>query len=118
MYIKNIMWKPINPRTLAAMIDKFVHQQQWMDHHGSQGRPLDDPTQTHGYMMDLSWVDCLLTRRSFAGELMCFTGGPITYKAKLLPTVACTCSSTKAEFMQASDTGHMALLLLLLLYTK
>jgi hypothetical protein len=69
-------------------------------------RPPDHPTRTHGYM-DSSWGDCLLTRRSFGGTLMRLAGGPIAYKSKLQPTVAC--SSTEAEFMQASDTGRISL---------
>jgi hypothetical protein len=68
--------------------------------------PLDDPKLAHGYM-DSSWGDCLLTRQSFAGTIMRLGGGPIAYKAKLQPTVAS--SSTESEFMQASDTGRMAL---------
>jgi hypothetical protein len=69
-------------------------------------RPVDVPHLTHGYM-DSSWGDCLLTRRSFGGTLMRLAGGPIAYKSKLQPTVAC--SSTEAEFMQAADTGRMSL---------
>jgi hypothetical protein len=38
---------------------------------------------------------------------MRLAGGPIAYKSKLQPTVAC--SSTEAEFMQAADTGRMSL---------
>jgi hypothetical protein len=38
---------------------------------------------------------------------MRLAGGPIAYKAKLQPTVAS--SSTESEFMQASDTGRLAL---------
>jgi hypothetical protein len=69
-------------------------------------RPPEHPFRTHGYM-DSSWGDCLLTRRSFGGTLMRLAGGPIAYKSKLQPTVAC--SSTEAEFIQAADSGRMSL---------
>lgn len=70
-------------------------------------QPLDDdPTCTHSYM-DSSLDNCLLTRRSLAGSLMCLAGGPIAYKAIYQPTIAG--SSTDTEFCQASDTGRMAL---------
>jgi hypothetical protein len=38
---------------------------------------------------------------------MRLAGGPIAYKSKLQPTVAC--SSTEAEFVQAADAGRMSL---------
>jgi hypothetical protein len=58
------------------------------------------PSVPHTYM-DSSWGDCLLTRRSFGGWLICMADGPIKYKSQLWPTV--TQSSTESEFMLASD---------------
>jgi hypothetical protein len=60
----------------------------------------------HGYV-DLDWATCPKTRRSFTGVCVHLAGGTIAYKSKLQPTVAQ--SSTKAEFMGASDFGCVLL---------
>lgn len=69
-------------------------------------RPSDQLGIMDGYM-DTSWGDCLLTRRSFAGTILRMAGGPIWWKARIQPTVAG--SSTEAEFMNYSDSGHACL---------
>jgi hypothetical protein len=60
----------------------------------------------HGYV-DLDWATCPKTRQSFTGVCVRLAGGTIAYKSKIQPTVAQ--SSTKAEFMGASDFGRVLL---------
>jgi hypothetical protein len=56
---------------------------------------------------DSDWATCVKTRRSFSGICIQLAGGTIAYKTKFQPTVAL--SSTEAEFMAATDVGHMCL---------
>jgi hypothetical protein len=71
-----------------------------------QGRPTENALTLCGYM-DSSWGDCLLTRRSTGGVCFRLAGGPVAWKAQLLPTVAL--SSTEAEYMEATVAGRMSL---------
>jgi hypothetical protein len=71
-----------------------------------EGRPHHDCTNLHGFV-DSDWATCPKTRRSMTGICIRLAGGTIAYKTKLQATVAQ--SSTKAEFMGASDFGKMML---------
>jgi hypothetical protein len=71
-----------------------------------QGRPKENALNLCGYM-DASWGDCLLTRRSTGGACFRLAGGPVAWKAQLLPTVAL--SSTEAEYMEATVAGRISL---------
>ena len=73
-------------------------------HHGQIApkakRPTHQPLDPHRYM-DSDWASCTKTRRSTTGVNVKLAGGTIAFKSKLQPTVAM--SSTKAEFMAATD---------------
>ena len=71
-----------------------------------KGRPEETALNLSGYM-DASWGDCLITRRSTGGVCFRLAGGPVAWKAQLLPTVAQ--SSTEAEYMEATVAGRMSL---------
>ena len=68
------------------------------------GRPIQCPTEMHGYM-DAEWATCPITRRSMSGGNLMVAGGAVGYKAGLLPTVVM--SSTEAEYMEAAVMGRI-----------
>jgi hypothetical protein len=70
------------------------------------GRPIHDATDLHGYV-DSDWATSPKTSQSFTGICVWLAGRTIAYKSKIQPTVAQL--STKAEFMGASDFGHVLL---------
>ena len=53
------------------------------------------------------WATCVKTRQSFSGVWIQHAGSTIAFKTKFQPTVAL--SSTKAEFMAATDVSWMCL---------
>ena len=51
--------------------------------------------------VDSDWAGCIDTRRSTMGYIIQIAGGPVSYKSKLMPTLAL--SSCEAEFMALTE---------------
>lgn len=51
--------------------------------------------------VDSDWAGCVDTRRSTMGYIIQMAGGPVSYKSKLMPTLAL--SSCEAEFMALTE---------------